>query len=914
MAEALPVRCVNCGAAVPVTARFCSACGGQLASDELPTFSSPAAARSTSPAPRPPSSGSGQGSAARTGTVRSEQGRFVPGTVLAGRYRIVALLGRGGMGEVYRADDLTLGQPVALKFLPESVNDPERLERLYAEVRIARRVSHPNVCRVYDIGEAEGRHFLSMEYVDGEDLATLLRRIGHLPADKALEVARKVCAGLAAAHDKDVLHRDLKPANVMLDGRGNVMITDFGLAAVADQIAGDDVRSGTPAYMAPEQLEGKEVTPKSDIYSLGLVLYEIFTGKRAFEGKTLAEVTRTRSDATPASPSSLVRDLDPAVERAIMRCLERDPALRPESVLSVAASLPGGDPLAAALAAGETPSPQVVADAGSMIGLSPRLALLDLAAVIVGLALVLAIGTRLSGIDRLGLEPPEVLAAKAREIVRRVGYTSAPADSASGFTYDVDLERYLKNQPGSRDWGPLLGGRLSLVDYWYRTSPEPLVVTHFSNDTLIPGIVTDDDPPTTVSSMVNVRLDRQGRLELLQVIPPEKEAAPAETTAPDWSALFTAAELDPKEFRAVEPAWVSLAASDVRQAWEGTWPGTSELLRVEAAAFHGRPVFFRLIGPWSKPERMPSPQDEDSKRQTRSLLLAVVGGMVVLGGILLALRNYARGRGDRRGAFRVAVFIFASHMVLWICRAHHVSGTGGFGMFLVAMGDALFGAAVVWAVYLSIEPYVRRHWPQAIISWSRLLAGRLRDPLLGRDLLIGIIMGIAWCLILQLSFLAMHRLGSAPYLGRTEFLLGGLRILAAWVGQVVNSVQGMLLFFFVLFLFRVVLRRPWLATLAFIALFATSRILGNEYSIVQIPTSIAIFAIIAFAVVRFGLVALAAGLFTADLVIGAPMAGSFSSWYASATIFVFLSVLALAGWAFYTSLGGRPLWSGELFD
>ena len=272
-------------------------------------------------------------------------------------------------------------------------------------MKIARKVSHPNVCRVYDISEADGRPFLSMEYVDGEDLATLLRRIGRLPADKALEVARKVCAGLAAAHDKGVLHRDLKPANVMLDGRGNVMITDFGLAAFAEQIAAGDVRSGTPAYMAPEQLEGREVTTRSDIYSLGLVLYEIFTGKKAFEGKTLAEAMRTRTDATPQSPSDLVRDLDPAVERAIMRCLERDPAQRPPSVFSVAAALPGGDPLAAALAAGETPSPQLVADAGGSTGLTPRAALIDLAVVIAGLLLALTLGIRLSRIDQVGLAP-----------------------------------------------------------------------------------------------------------------------------------------------------------------------------------------------------------------------------------------------------------------------------------------------------------------------------------------------------------------------------------------------------------------------------------------------------------------------------------------------------------------------------
>src|SRR5436190_9451692 len=184
-----------------------------------------------------------------------EEGRFVPGSLLAGRYRIVALLGRGGMGEVYRATDLTLGQTVALKFLPEEASRDQRLlERFHSEVRIARQVSHPNVCRVYDVGEADGTPYISMEYVDGEDLASLLQRIGRLPADKALEIARKICAGVAAAHDKGVIHRDLKPANIMLDKRGNAVVMDFGLAAVADQLHGAEARSGTPAYMAPEQL------------------------------------------------------------------------------------------------------------------------------------------------------------------------------------------------------------------------------------------------------------------------------------------------------------------------------------------------------------------------------------------------------------------------------------------------------------------------------------------------------------------------------------------------------------------------------------------------------------------------------------------------------------------------------------
>src|SRR5262249_17948701 len=156
--------------------------------------------------------------------------------------------------------------------------------------------------------------------------------------------------------------------------------------------------------------------------------------------------------------------------------------------------------------------------------------------------------------------------------------------------------------------------------------------------------------------------------------------------------------------------------------------------------------------------------------------------------------------------FRLAAFIFASHMLLWVCRTHLVAGTSGFGLFLVAMGNSLFGAAMVWAVYLSIEPYVRRHWPQAIISWSRLLGGRLRDPLLGRGLLTGVILGIVWLVIVQVSYLVIARLGGPPTLGASGYLRGGRHVLGAWLGQGLTDVRGTLFFFFVLFLFRVLLR------------------------------------------------------------------------------------------------------------
>src|SRR5262245_34185642 len=284
-----------------------------------------------------PASGQADGAAVSgVGRLKSSDsiptGGFAPGVILVGRYRIIGLLGRGGMGEVYRADDLKLGQPVALKFLPPALaDDPVRRERFIAEVRITRGLAHPNICRVYDISEIEGRYFLSMEFIDGEDLASLIKRIGYLSNEKALELARQLAAGLAAAHDRGVLHRDLKPANIMIDGHGRVRITDFGIAVAA----GDETQAaeifGTPAYMAPEQFAGKGASVRSDIYALGLILYEIYSGRKAFTAPTIAELRAQKEGQPPTAPSEIRQGIDPIVDRVIMRCLERDPRSRPAS-------------------------------------------------------------------------------------------------------------------------------------------------------------------------------------------------------------------------------------------------------------------------------------------------------------------------------------------------------------------------------------------------------------------------------------------------------------------------------------------------------------------------------------------------------------------------------------------------------
>src|SRR5213080_487912 len=454
--------CPTCGAKASATAKFCSSCGQAMDSDTGTTLVdhdggfdgetiAPVASTPRKPPPTPTPSRTPRSTPTPNPLTSSDAisgGRFTPGQFLAERYRIVALAGRGGMGEVFRAEDLTLGQIVAMKFLPERLSqDARALARFYAEVRNARQVSHPNVCRVFDIGETDGTLFLTMEYVDGEDLASVVRRIGRLSPDKATEIARQICAGLAAAHERGVIHRDLKPANIMLDGAGKIRITDFGLAGIAASIQGEEARAGTPAYMAPEQLAGREVTTRSDIYSLGLVLYEILTGQRAFEASTLRELVRLRESGTITHPSTLVRDLDPLIERVILRCLESDPDKRPASALQVAAALPGGDPLAAALAAGETPSPEMVAASGETEGMRPHLAAFLLALTLVGLIALLFVADRDKLHNRTPLDnPPEVLAARAREIIQQLGYTDPPIDEAYSFQVQRDYLNYLQDQ------------------------------------------------------------------------------------------------------------------------------------------------------------------------------------------------------------------------------------------------------------------------------------------------------------------------------------------------------------------------------------------------------------------------------------------------------------------------------------
>jgi len=838
----------------------------------------------------------GAGSSSRGWLTASDSishGRFAPGTVLENRYRVIGLLGRGGMGEVYRADDLRLGQPVALKFLPEDLRrDPLRLEQFHNEVRTARQVSHPNVCRVYDIGEANGLLYLSMEYVDGEDLSSSLRRIGRFPEDRAAEIARQLCAGLAAAHQRGVVHRDLKPANVMLDGAGRVRVMDFGLAAVGRV---EDVRAGTPAYMAPEQLLGREVTARSDIFSLGLVMYELFTGRRAFTASTVDELVSQHETQSLTPPSAFVTAMDPAIERAILRCLEPNPDRRPASALTVAAALPGGNPLAAALAAGETPSPEMVAAAGQGAGLKPRTAWTVFLAVLVGMAACFALAVQSSPLDMMKPElTSEVLAQKAREAIRQLGHVTRRADEAYGFRWDGDLVDHVQaNDKPAPQWETVFSQQPSPLVFWYRQSPEPLTAISFHTDLLTPGLVGADDPPPIGSGMTQVELDHEGRLTFFEAIPPQRQDAPVQAAPVDWGPLFTLAALDQAKFQQAAPLWNWLAASDARAAWTGTWPESGRPLRVETAALGGRPVGFMLVGPWRKPSRMP---DESSAGEDAIafVLFALALGILTSAG-LLARKNLREGRGDRPGAARLAACMSSVLLVLWVCQVHLVASLGLLATFLIAVCTAVFYGVLLWTIYLALEPFVRRHWPQTLVSWANVLAGHLRDPIVGRDVLIGSALGVTWVLMFRgVDLLTARDFANFP--GATELLSGVRSTVGLVVEEVPYAIRNVLFYFFLLFLFRVLLRSAWAAVVAFGGMFALLSAPGDARWIGALMAFV-YFGLGAFVVLRWGLLSYAVGVFVSELLINLPATLDTSTWYFGNMLLLVAIAVALASWA-----------------
>jgi serine/threonine-protein kinase len=894
------IRCSICQSQNAELAQVCRQCGAALDASP-PTIAIPdggapradhAAAAATVAAPREPSPSHG----------------FAPGSVIADRYRVVLLLGRGGMGEVYGADDLKLGQRVALKFLPsEHGKSASWRDQFYAEVRMARQVSHPNVCRVYDVGESEGMLFLSMEFVDGEDLESLLRRIGRLPEDKAVEVAQQLCAGLAAAHRSGVLHRDLKPSNVMIDGMGRARITDFGLAVAAAEATQGTGPAGTPGYLAPELLEGAGPSVQSDLYALGLVLYELFTGKRAFQASSLGEFHRKQTETNPTPPSSVVKNFDPAVERAILRCLDRDPSQRPRSALSIAAALPGGDPLATALAAGETPSPEMVAAAGPSGSLRPAVAWACLVATVVlilGASMFLAPHATDWGLAFMN-KSPEVLADRAQELAKKLGYPTV-VDRTFWVGSERDYLDYVAYHPSGKDWKRTLAEQAwpSPVSFWYRQSPQWMMP--YAKDTRGPPAITRWDPPYETPGMVTVKLDTQGKLLFLRGVPQRVQPA-TPGTASNWDLLFAEAGLDKARFAPAPPKWVSPEPFDSQADWEGQLADVPDVtVHITAAAYQGVPVYFQVIAPWDDPAASSA---ADLSSLTAEIYAAIGVSLpvayLVVGG-LFARWNLRRGRGDAKGALRLASFTVLAFGAWALFGYHFVPRPEYIGLQFLLLGIPLFFGLLTWIGYMAAEPYVRQRWPKLLVSWQRLLSGRFRDPLVGRDVLLGVFAGS----VAGTLFLIVAALSGLSEINRVDSFYGQ----GVWpsIGYSISLPAGACVFALsylaLLAILTRLIRWRWLGLTALgliqVALFSPTNAVDLAATVLYVLAFLAVLT-------RIGLVA-ALSFQIISLTLGFSPPLQITQWYAGRAVIALLIPLTLLVWGFYVSLGGQPMFGSAL--
>lgn len=816
--------------------------------------------------------------------------RFVPGDLFAGRYRIVAKGGEGGMGEVWKAEDQLLGEAVALKFMHSSGG--RDAEAMLDEVRLARRISHPGICRVFDAGRDGDEVFISMEWIDGEDLRSLLDRVGRLSPDKTLAIARQVGSALAAAHARGVLHRDIKPANLLMDRQGFVRVTDFGIATGSDPSEGSEPLVGTPAYMAPELFAGTRASERSDLYSFALVLHELATGEAAIRASSASAVIDRQVHTDPDPLLGQVPGVDPRFDAAVARALSKDPASRFPSVLAFVAALPGSDPLALAAEAGVTPSPDLVASAGSGEEGSPRLAVALAALVVALLVGVLALADRASHRRAENLRAtPDYLAGKAAETLAALGWTEPPADEAWGFFPNYDST-----------------GRGDSIRFWYRRSPEPIV-----NPSLeFTGFVSPAGDLEARPGLVTALFDATGRLESLET-EPDGVGRRESVTPVDWDRLLLLAGLGRSQLEPTEPEGRPEHFVDERRAWLRPARGDDPALRIEAAAEGGRIVAFSKLSEADPTGAVESAWRDFYLRQYEFWKLFFF--VLPLLAIPVALFQVRRGRGDPRGARRLVFVVAALSIGATLLGTHHVRSLSGEILLLEAtLASGLASAVGIGLLYLALEPWARRIWPETLVASSRALQGRLGDPVIGRSLAIGTLFGLARAALLLAEKL-LFEAGRPQFGGRIDFTslehaMNGRAALSIALSAVSGAIERGLLWLFLAVLFRWLLGRspfalvPWAALLTFFAVVPRG---GAPVSWLLLGTAVVASGVL---LVRVGLLALVVALFVGSLVAWFPVGFDVGGWWGGASIFASGVVLVL-GLGGALLLGrGRPATTG----
>ena len=553
----------------------------------------------------------------------------------------------------------------------------------------------------------------------------------------------------------------------------------------------------------------------------------------------------------------------------------------------------------------------MVAAAGEQGVLSPAAARLLLLALAAALALAVVFSPRANIASFVGVDkPPEVLRERAREILLDAGLEK-PVDWANWFDTD---DRFL-------DWVRVHGGLAGdlsrdAVGFVYRQAPSSLVpALEFTGPYPAPW-VNSVNPAPVRPGMAEVRVDPKGRLVRLSIVPPDLQESAGAPRQTDWSGLFREAGLDMNRFNRVEPSWSPRAYATERAAWEGPHPDRPGVtMRVEAASYHGRPVSFFWLGPWVRPQRG---TPESLASANGELVFEGILFLCILGGAILVRRNLRSGRSDRRGALRLAAGIGGLILVMWILGGHHVRNSDEGWLFLEAFSNSAGTGLIYWILYTALEPFARRRWPEMLISWQRALSGRWRDPLVGRDALIGAFVGTAAGLIvgparvLLLMKLGLPGVSPLPFSEAAPVTPGSA---LAWrIVTGVTSVFWVLGIVFFLVLVRRFVRAGWLAGLIVTLIFSGPYLEVSGGNYLALPLALISVGIVVFTTVRFGVLAAIVAETCSRLVSFVFVSGDLSNWAFYAGMIAVVLIAALAGWGAKTALAGKPLFGGALDD